>query len=214
MMHFLGRIVSALALLALVVGAAGSARADLVTVNFDDLSPGFVPSSYDGFNWGNSTWGVEDTTDYENTYGNTYGAPSSPNFSYNAYGVLQVSLSGGQNFDFLGAQVSTWAGNDSFASYSSTTVTATGYLNGVLVGSSTATLSPTGFTTWSANLMDVNSVVFSNDGVDGHWWLIDNMNFNVPTLASVPEPSMLIFGGIGAAAFIGYGWRRQKRASA
>jgi hypothetical protein len=212
-MYLLRRIVPALALLGLLAGAAGSARADVVTVNFDDLSPGFVPSSYDGFNWG-SNWGVDDTSDYESSYGNTYGAPSPPNFAYNAYGTMQVALSGGQNFDFLGAQVSTWAGNDQFAGYSSATVTATGYLNGVLVGSSTATLTPTGFTPWSANLMDVNSLVFSNDGVDGHWWLIDNMTFNVPSIASVPEPSMLIFGGIGAVAFIGFGRRRRKRAAA
>jgi hypothetical protein len=166
-------------------------------VNFDDLTPGFIPSSYDGFNWG-PDWAVEDNADYNAGYGNSVTFPSAPNAAYNGYGDVTVSLSSGSAFDFNGADFTEWAYDNADWSEGATSITVDGYNGATLVGSATEALSPSGFTYLNANLDDVTSLVFNNGGTSGQWWLMDNFTYN-----SAPDGgSTISFLGMGLAGLV------------
>jgi hypothetical protein len=181
------KITTGIAILAAAV--VGHFNATGSILNFDDLSDGTMPSSYQAFGW--NGWGAYDGGSYQSVYGNTYGGSSANKFVYNAFGVLTVTTTGG-TFDFNGADVSTWAGNNAFQGYSSHTLTVKGYNGATLVGSVTVNLSTTQFTPLVANFIGVNKLEFSNDGIDGHWWLLDNFQYNAP----VPEPTTMIAGAM------------------
>ena len=118
-----------------------------------------MPVGYAGFTW-IGQWGVGNGADYQTAYGNSYTAPSLPNFAYNENADFSIAVADGK-FDFIGASVSTWAQGDAFATFgagqsSSRTLTAQGSLGGVNVGAPiTVNLSPTGFTWLNANITGV-----------------------------------------------------------
>jgi hypothetical protein len=188
----------------LAISAVTPVRADVL--NFDDVNTGGVtaamPSGYGGFTW-DANWYVADNGWYNSTYSNTVSFPSAPNAAYNGFGVVTVSLNGSP-FSFDGADFASWVANDSRQSFSSVSVTVDGYLNGNLVGQVTTDLAPDGsftFLTASSAFNDVDSLQIVNDGVSGHWWLMDNFTFGAPITAT-PEPSSLIglltvLGGVG-----------------
>jgi hypothetical protein len=162
-------------------------------LHFDDITGGanaLMPASYGGFSF-SSNWAVESDTEYA-LYGNTYGSPSGNYAAFNNAGVLNVSLSSGADFDFNGAYFTGWASNNSFASFTSTSITVQGFNNGNFVGSAGMALSANGYTWLSANLLGVDELQFFSSG-NGQWWLMDNFTVN----ETVPEPASLVLLGSG-----------------
>ena len=104
----------------------------------------------------------------------------------------------GGDFDFIGVYASGWAEFDDFAPFTSSTLTIEGWDDGVMVGDVTVNLSTDQFDWVAAGFNSVDTLVFKNDGQDGHWWLIDDFTFNMETFA-VPEPAsaMVWVAGFG-----------------
>jgi len=178
--------------LVLVVGSAlatiSGAMAANTVINFDDLSSGeAIPSSYQGFNW-SGDWYAYSQDDYSANYGNSVTFPSYPNAAYNGFGVVDVSLSSGAAFDFVGAYFTGWAENNGNASFTAPSITVTGYNGATLVGSATMSLATDQFTWLAGNLDDVTSLDFNNGGADGQWWLMDNFTYS----GAVPDGGMTI----------------------
>ncbi len=183
-----------------------SANAALV-ITFDDLYGGYgalVPSSYAGFTWG-PDWALYTDAIYQGPYGNTYGSPSPPNFVFPTGVAPSRIVSSPTLFNFISAEVSTFSMNDAFYDWSSTSITVEGYNGASLVGSVTMPLT-VGFQTLTANFDSIDSLVFSNDGIPGHYsWALDNF-----TYANVPEPAALtVIAGLG---LVGFGAFRRVRA--
>jgi len=177
--------------LVLVVGSSlatiSGAMADTV-VNFDDLTSGqAIPGAYQGFNW-SANWYAYSVIDYNGNYGNTATFPSDPNAAYNGFGVVDVSLSSGAAFDFVGAYFTGWAENDATATFTAPSITVSGYNGATLVGTATMNLSPSSFTWLAANLDNVTSLDFNNGGASGQWWLMDNLTYS----GAVPDGGMTI----------------------
>lgn len=162
-----------------------------------------VPSGYGGFTWDPNAFVVSNTF-FDSNYGNTYGAPSGGAL-YNAFGDSPFTISSATPFTFNGADVTTWAGSNSYQSYSSTTLTIDAYDSSMnLLGSVTATLSPTGYNFLSANIANVSTLVLLNDcgTCSGRWWLLDDLTYNATT---TPEPGtlgLLASGALGAFGVI------------
>lgn len=161
----------------------GRAQADVLT--FDDISSASntspIPSSYAGFTWGDQ-WQVISDSYYSGTsYGNTYGSPSGEYAAYNASGALTISTTSDSLFDFRGASFTGWASSDSAAGYTSQSITVKGYRGGALVGSVSMPL-PTNRYEWlSADFLQVDTLVFLNDGNTGRWWIMDDFTFEQQT---------------------------------
>ena len=158
-----------------------------------------MPANYGGFNW-DANFFIEANDAYMGNYGNTYGAPSGAG-AFNGFGVMTVQMSNGSPFNFNGVAVTAWAGSDSFQSYSSTTITIDAYdASNNFLGSCGAALSPSSYNFLSCNINGVTTLTFNNDGVDGHWWLMDNFTYNQTT---TPEPASLVLLGSGLVGLVG-----------
>jgi hypothetical protein len=187
------------------------ASATMSTLYFDGISTSTytsIPTSFGGFTWGLNGYVVNQDY-YNSTYGNTVVFPSPENAAFGGFGgVNSVTISSANPFDFISMQFATWAENNAFASFSSASVTVTGYNGATLVGSTTLDLG-VGFNTLLSAYWNkpVTELVISNDGTDGHWWLGDNFTFNA---SPVPEASTWAMMGVGFAglAFVGYRSRR------
>lgn len=103
---------------------------------------------------------------------------------------------------------------------SSATMRVTADLNGVYVGTNTATAYPpgtwpTGTLTFNSN-KPVNSVVIHHDappptgGDCGPVFMADNMIVTPTGTSPAPEPSTLALLGIGAGGLVPYLWRRRR----
>src|ERR1035437_1974696 len=158
-------VVLKLFLLALL--AAGFMKASLI-VNFDDLETplsyfsapnayGYVPASYDGFNWGN--WEVMNQTAYNSLYLDNTPIPSNPNFAFLSPDSSAASISSGTPFEFMGVQLAGWPDTNNPVASS---VTITGYLNGTLVGSDTGDITNTVWSTSGGIAGAVDTLVFSS----------------------------------------------------
>ena len=198
-------IFGALVVIATVFCVSVPTQASLV-INFDDLSTpnndggqlwGSVPSNYQGFTWAGS-WEVAEQNSYKTTYGNSYNFPSQYNAAYNDTGSLTMTLTSSTPFNFESALFSTYAQNNSFASFSATTLTITGYLNNVAVGSPiTFNLKSNMFESQSINLNDIDKVTFTANGA-AKWWLMDNL-----TYTPVPIPAAVWLLGTGLIGLVG-----------
>lgn len=159
-------------------------------LTFDDTTANVqLPAGYGGFNW-DSNFYVYDSSDYVSGYGNTYTFPSDPNAVYNAFGVLTMSVTG-TPFMFDGAYFTGWAADNSYASYTATSISIDGYLGGNLVGT-VSTLLPADSFVWLGADMMVDTLVFTSSA-DGNWWLMDNFTYN----SAIPEPGTLLLCAAG-----------------
>jgi hypothetical protein len=176
-------------LLATLLGAA-CVHASATVLKFDDVSANTTLASYGGLNWG-SNWYVS----------GSYGAVSGANTAFNGFGVTQVQLGSGADFNFNGAYFTGWGSGGSAAGYTATSLTIAGYNNGNLVGQVTTALSPSQFNYVAANLGGIDELRFTQGNGSGHWWLMDNFTFNeaLPASSQVPEPASLGLFGIALA---------------
>ncbi len=123
-----------------------------------------VPDGYGdpNFTYGGA-WYAYGNVPYDSSYANTYGAPSGA-FAYNAFGDSPITISSSVPFTFNGVYASTWAENNQFQSFSSTTLEIQGFSGATLEGTVFANLSSTSFDFVSANFgHTVTSLVFTND---------------------------------------------------
>ena len=179
-------------------------------VNFDDLATNLsfagpsgtmkydvIPLFYQGLQWtpnGDAGWNVNSGTTYMSAYGNSYGAASADNFASNS--GLAVATVDGTTFDFVGADFSTWALNNAFASFaggysSATSVTVNGYNGATLIGTVSMNLSSTGFNWLSAGFVGIDKLEISSNSAQGYW-IMDNF--------TTPEPATMALLGLGAMA--------------
>ena len=192
--------------LALALVLAGPANAELV--DFDSIiaadTERAIPTGYAGFTWDSLFAVMSDSYDYNPTNHNTVTFPSSPNAAFNGTGVVQVYASKSTPFNLVGAYFSYFAVNDGFSPYSSAGITVTGYNSGRLVGAVHVSLT-NNFVYQSLGLANIDTVTFTTDeGVDKHWWLMDNMEYS-----AVPLPGTVWLLGSG---FLGLaGWRRFRK---
>jgi hypothetical protein len=158
-------ILMKLVLMALL--AAGVMSADMV-VNFDDLPTpltafsdpnayGFIPASYDGFTWVN--WEVMNQSAYSDLYLDNTPIPSNPNFAFPSPDSPTLSMGSATPFEFLGVHLSGWPDTDDPVASS---VTITGYLNNILVGSVTEGINNTDWSSSGGITGAVDTLVFSS----------------------------------------------------
>ncbi len=170
-----------------------------------------VPDGYGNpnFVWGGNFYAYGNIP-YDSGYANTYGAPSGA-FAYNAFGDSPITLTSSVAFNFNGADFSTWAENNQFQTFSSTTIEIQGYNGSTLVGTVVADLSSTSFNFVTADFNNVTSLVFTNDcgSCSGRWWLMDDFTYN--QAATTPEPGTMVMFGTGVLVAAGAIRRRFSR---
>jgi hypothetical protein len=202
-----------LVILASVAGLSLADPASARVVTFDDLPDNSLYNRflnpYAGFDW-SSNFRYMSGADYPYPSGYQSGVVSAPNVAFNANGK-QVSFSRRMPFELDSFDL-TAAWRDGLE------VTVTGYLNGVMVDSTTLIVNTTGPTKETFD-WDVNKVVFDSFGgvsvgFNGYQFVLDNVTVSpVPgssarfdSFAAVPESStwalmLLGFGWLGFAAY-------------
>ncbi|MFZ1134827.1 MAG: PEP-CTERM sorting domain-containing protein [Candidatus Korobacteraceae bacterium] len=161
---------------------------------------GTALGTYGGFTWSGDMYAVGNTY-YDSTYGNTYGAPSG-GAAYNGFGDDGTTLTSATPFTFNGADFSSWAEFDAYASFSSTSILIDAYdASSNLIGFCGGGLSPSSYNFLTCNIPNVSMLVFHNDiGTAGHWWLMDDFTYNGTT---TPEPGTLLMFGSGIVGLAG-----------
>jgi hypothetical protein len=205
------------AMLILTLGALTTpAAAD--TLVFTDLGPGCspnIPAVYHGLNW-SSNFQLECNSDYASSYGNSYGAASgyaATNGGSLGSGLSELSISSG-TFDFVGADFSSFAGSNSFQSYSALSLQIYAYRPGDTVDNPTFVtaldLDPTQYVTTTLNFTGIDDLFFGAGngpatnpntifGVDGLSWLMTDAEVNLDQSGGVPEPDSILLLGTGLA---------------
>ena len=190
------------ALIVLIVGAGHYARAEVIT--FDNLATlTAVPNGYGGLNWTN--FYALDATDLTFPNGYTNGVVSPNNVAYNGNGNIAFITPGaafGTTFNFLGAYF-TGAWRDGLS------IEIIGGLNGKTVYDNTITVNSESPTYYALNYTNINELDFISYGGTYEGYGLDGTQFAMDGL-SVPEPSLLILVGLGAA---GLGLRLRRKAA-
>ncbi len=185
------------------------AKATTFTVTFDNLA---TPNDNGGQHWGSFSgyyaglvwqagWEVANEADFRSVYGNTGVAPSAPNIAYNDTGALHLDVSDGQ-FYFNGAYVRSWGQYDTLQGFSSRSVTVDGYLGSALVGTTSINLSAANYTYLPGISTLVDRLVWRNDGVEGHWFVMDNLQYTVPGAPDGGLTAMLLGAGLLAVGLV------------
>lgn len=106
-------------------------------------------------------------------------------------GVGEVKLSGGGTFSFENLWLRSWFG-------SSNAATVTGLLNGVQVGSVSASIG-SGWTNYAGNFSQIDTLRIGANG----YFLVDDITLNSP-VAPVPEPETyaMMLAGLGMVGFL------------
>jgi len=121
--------------------------------------------------------------------------PSNPNFGYSGHDTLTLTIDGGGQFYFEGAELSAWGGSLLFPG-AATEVTIQGWLGNNLVGETTQVLSPL-WTNAIGFSHVVNRITILPSGVNGGYFRVDDI-----TIDPVPEPTTLTLLVIGCVAMI------------
>jgi len=195
-----------LIMLGLVVTGASS---HALVLNFDDVATNswtYLSTNYQGFTW-SANAAVLDNAWYNSNYGNNIAFPSASKALFNDSGQATVAAANNALFTFDGLSAAFWAASNASWGYSSSTLTVRGYLNNVLVGSSSMNLGAQ-FASMSGFAGALDRLEFINDGQAQHFWLVDNVRLGTP--GTVPEPMTM---GLGLAAVAAYARRRMKSAA-
>lgn len=211
------------------------AKATIInTIDFHDLTDNtLVQPTYQGFNW-SGNWEVVSNSRYQGDYGNSYGAPFSPNAVTNhcavdgldPNGINYMTVASDTLFNFVGASFTGFADHNGVWSqpiyddvtgeetgstnYTSSTITVTGYhSDGSVESAKIPALSTTGYDFLNANFANVNRLTFQTDQ-PGTQWLMSNFQFST---APVPEPSTYVMMGLGIIALGVVGQRKKKSAA-
>ena len=150
-----------------------------------------IPDGYGGFHWDPDFYNVNNGY-LQTNYGFSYGAPSG-GAAFNAFDGLEVALWRDTPFTFNGAYFSTWGQGDQYSQMSSRTITIMAYdAQNDLLATIESTLPADQFEFITANVPNVSKLVFDNDGVSGHRWLMDDLTYN----ESIPEwDTLRLMGG-------------------
>jgi hypothetical protein len=197
----------------LFVLAAPATMAAALDINFDGIP---TPNNQGGVLWGTvpadcgvpgsgfvcTGLEVVNQPSFQAYYGTDLTFPSSLNAAYNGSGVLEVSVSD-DPFDLVSAYFSHWPNVDGSASL---TVTITGYLNNVQVGSPVVVHLADGFVSVPVGLNNIDRATFTADGAN-RWWLMDNLTVS----SAVPEPATLFLAIGGVLVGLGLFRRRHPR---
>jgi hypothetical protein len=200
-------------------------------VTFDDINTSIPPTSgatsvpynYDGFFWGNNP-GSNVLTAINNTiwtspgnYNNTgNSSPSGNNGVLLNTGIIDVSRSNGQVFNFNGAYFAPFTSGDNLNSQggTATTVTVQGYNGATLVGSDSITFSAAGYVLLSTNIENITSLRMTGSSplVQNFQtsWLMDNFTYTDATAVPWETDTLPL---IGSTVLFGFAlWGKQKLA--
>jgi hypothetical protein len=181
-----------------------------------------LSTNYGGFSWTggvqNGFWGVITNTSYaQSGYNNQLPFPSGTNVVINENGNVGSSLnfiSSETPFKYNGAYFAPWCTNDYTPYYGASQLTINGYLNNILIGSQTFTLTG-GPLTFVPSIITgiIDELEFEpTQGGGGYYFLMDGFNYTtVPvssTAAPVPPTAFLL--GTGLLGLVGLGWGRKK----
>jgi hypothetical protein len=192
-------------LFVLFVGLIFAAPASAALVNFDDIAMNhpapnwsYIPSSYQGFNWGYA-WDAISNTLYQG-WGSQKSVPSLDNAAAPAW-AGQVTIYSSTPFNVVSAYFSSLVGYNGSYFYvpgmSSSAVTVTGYRNSIQQGSPvTIDLAADAGFVWAAlNLANVNTLVFLGSGNGAGGWLMDNFE-HCPAVVPLPTTLLLLSSGL------------------
>jgi len=180
-------------------------KANAAVINFDDIavpaSPGYIamPVGYMGLTW-DPLFYVESDAHIAAVYANTYDSPSGENQVSNSIGALSISITSGTEFDFIGANFSGFAANDTLNSvFTATSITLEGYNSGALVDTVSMNLSTIQYDWLQADISGIDELRFISSG-DFQYWLVDDLTLNQVT---APVPAAIWLFGSGLLGLIG-----------
>ena len=187
-----------------------------VTPDINNLS-----TNYGGFTWSggvqNDFWGVLTEASYaQSGYNNQLPFPSGTNVLINENGNVGSSrnfISSETPFTYNGAYFAPWCTNDYTPYYGASQLTINGYLDNVLVGSQTFTLTGGSLTFVASTITgSIDELEFDpTQSGGGYYFLMDGFNYaaSVPSTATPVPPTALLLGS-GLLGLVGLGWRRKK----
>ena len=200
-------------------------------VTFDDINTSIPPTSgatsvpynYDGFFWGNNPGSnvltainniIWTSPGNYNNAGNS--SPSGNNGVLLNTGIIDVSRSNGQVFNFNGAYFAPFTSGDNLNSQggTATTVTVQGYNGATLVGSDSITFSAAGYVLLSTNIENITSLRMTGSSplVQNFQtsWLMDNFTYTDATAVPWETDTLPL---IGSTVLFGFAlWGKQKLA--
>ena len=203
----------------LALALAFAFPANATVINFDSLNDvdnpyygikflgyGFIPSNYQGFNWGDADnpWDFF-TQAYYQGFGNSTTFPTAQNAGSPENGAGRVTSS--TAFNCVSAYFSTFAINNGFGDIptvgsSAEKLTITGYRNGSQVGEPVEVDLTTSLVWTSVNLANVDTLVFQ-PGPEGQFaWFMDNFEY-IEDPAPLPPTVLLLGSGLVGLGFLG-----------